>query len=1069
MVDFLFRGNLAQIDPDVAALIDLEAVRQARKLILIPSESTIPYAVREALTSPFHNLYAEGYPPSHWRKLSEVDLLDVDARLAELRRNSGKRYYQGAEIADIVESLARRRVAERFATDKIKPNDLFVNVQPLSGAPANSAVYTALLQPGDTLMGMNLLHGGHLTHGSPVARSGLQYKVVSFGVHPETERLDYDDIRAIALEHKPKIIVAGFTSYPWAPDWGQFRAIADEAGAILLADMSHVAGLVIAGVFPSPVGIADIVMFTTHKTLGGPRGAVLLTHKSALASKIDRGVFPGEQGGPHVNTITALAVAMKLAETVQFKALQQQTVYNAKRMSERLAQNGLRVVYGGTDTHMLLVDVGSIKGKDGTPFSGDMAARLLDVAGIVCNRNTIPGDVSPFRATGVRFGTPWVTQRGFREPEIDVLSDAISELLLAVEPFSYAGGFDRKDWRMRADFETLVRVKGKVNHLATEAGIDYVVPDLADYYIEADAAAEHFRVLPDDEPSETWQTIEINGAKAARFLDSVVTSDVYALGFGDMQSSWVLDGDGRVLARAVVEHLTEDTYLMHVERNVDVIAQWLIALSDGYTRFDPTDLFAKVPGAVSISVLPDAIPPQKFSELQFADHPTPGAGFDPEKAYFVGCHGDQLDVPQADPLPIFEWHEPEENGLQQTTIHDVHVKLGAKMVPFAGYDMPVWYTSVSEEHLATRQGAGLFDVTHMGVFEFSGEGAETFLNSITANDVANLKVGKAHYSYLLGVDGLPIDDIFVYRLDTDEFMVVVNASNNDKNWAWVNAVQEGAVAIDPRRPWVKAPARDKVLIRDLRAMTSGINRRVDVALQGPKSRDVLLKLPGSDADKAKVKGMVWASVVRVKLGGHDLVISRTGYTGERMAFEIFVHPNEAPDLFEQLIAVGATPCGLAARDSLRTEAGLPLYGHELAGHFDMNPADAGFASYVKLWKPFFVGKQAYLEYEAKRDRVCTRFRMDNKGVRPPQPGDPILDKRGRVVGTVTSCSIDSEGYQLGQALLKMTHIAEGTPVLIFSNAANTRDSKSLSELKMGDRTPVPETATVVSRFPKRNK
>lgn len=1067
MVDFLFRGNLAQIDPDVAALIDLEAVRQARKLILVPSESTVPYAVREALSSPFHNIYAEGYPPSHWRKLAEDDLLDVDARLAELRRNSGKRYYQGAEIADIVESLARRRVAERFATGKLKANDLFVNVQPLSGAPANSAVYTALLQPGDTLMGMNLLHGGHLTHGSPVARSGLQYKIVSYGVHLETERLDYNDIRALALEHKPKIIVAGFTSYPWAPDWAQFRAIADEAGALLLADVSHVAGLIIAGVFPSPVGIADIVMFTTHKTLGGPRGAVLITHKSALANKIDRGVFPGEQGGPHVNTITALAVAMKLAGTVQFKSLQQQTVYNAKRMVERLTQNGLRVVYGGTDSHMLLADVGRIKGQDGSPLSGDMAARILDIAGIVCNRNTIPTDVSPFRSTGVRFGTPWVTQRGFREQEMDALTDAISELLLSAQPFSYAGGFDRKDWRMKVDFETLVRVKGTVNHLATEAGIDYVVPDLAEYYIEADAAAEHFHVLPDDEPSETWQTIEINGSKAARFLDAVVTSDVYTLGFGDMQPSWVLDGDGRVLARAVVERLTEDTYLLHVERNVDVITEWLIALSDGYTRFEPGDLYAKVPGPVSVSILPDAIPPQRFEGLQFADSPTPGAGLEPDKAYFVGCRG--IDAPAGDPLPIFEWQEAESNSLLMTTIHDVHVKLGAKMVPFAGYDMPVWYTTVSEEHLATRQAAGLFDVTHMGVFEFTGPSAEVFLNAITANDVANLKVGKAHYSYLLGVDGLPIDDIFVYRLGVEEFMVVVNASNNDKNWAWVNAVQEGIVAIDPQRPWVKAPGRENVLIRDLRAMTSGTNRRVDVALQGPKSRDVLLKLAGSDADKAKVKGMVWASVVRVNLGGHDLVVSRTGYTGERMAFEIFVHPDEAPVLFEQLVAAGATPCGLAARDSLRTEAGLPLYGHELAGHFDMNPADAGFASYVKLWKPFFVGKLAYLEYEAKRDRICTRFRLDNKGVRPPQPGDPVLDKRGRVVGTVTSCSIDSEGYQLGQVLIKTSHVAEGTPVLIFSNAANTRDGKSPAELKPGDRTAVPESATIVSRFPKRNK
>lgn len=247
---------------------------------MIPSESTVLHAVREALASPFHNLYAEGYPLDETRPMSQADILNYNARLPEYRRIADKRYYKGTEYADIVEALARRRAAESFATPQYSADKLFVNVQPLSGAPANSAIFTGLLTVGDTVMGLDLLQGGHLTHGSPVARSGKQYKAVSYGVDPVTERLDYDAIRALALEHRPKSIIAGYTSYPFAPDWQAFKRIAEEVGAYLMADIAHVAGLVIGGVFPSPVGIADVVSFTTHKTLAIPRGAIADHHAS---------------------------------------------------------------------------------------------------------------------------------------------------------------------------------------------------------------------------------------------------------------------------------------------------------------------------------------------------------------------------------------------------------------------------------------------------------------------------------------------------------------------------------------------------------------------------------------------------------------------------------------------------------------------------------------------------------------------------------------------------------------------------------------------------------------------
>jgi len=1059
MDDFLFRGDLADLDPDVAALVDLEAIRQAKRLILIPSESTVPVAVRQAVGSVFHNIYAEGYPDPDWRGFSQAEILDLDLRLAEYRRYSDARYYKGTEFADIVESLARRRAAELFATPQVPASKLWVNVQPLSGAPANSAVYSALIQPGDTIMGLDLLHGGHLTHGSPVNRSGLVYKVVSYGVDPQTERLDYDAIRALAVEAKPKVIIAGYTSYPYAPDWAAFRAIADEAGAYLLADVSHVAGLIIAGVFPSPVGYAHVVSFTTHKTMAGPRGAVLMTTDKALGRKLDRAVFPGEQGGPHVNAIAAMAVAFRLATTPQFHELQKQTVINAKRLAGKLAECGLRIPYGGTDSHMLLVDCNYQNGKDGTRLSGDMVARILDLIGITCNRNTIPGDKSAFGATGIRLGTPWVTQRGFREPEIDRLGEIIAAVIKACEPYAYMGAGGKEQARAKLDFDTFVRAHRAVDELASQAGIDYPVPDLAGYPKEADAAAEHFASFAEAAGPGGWRTIDIYGDEAADFLNVALTSDVLALKDNEYQPTWVLDPKSEALGRGVLHKLHSQVYHLHTD-HADLVALWLRALSDGFVKFDPDDLYAKVPGPVSVSPMRDE-PDMSQYEVDWNE-----AGYDEHKAYYIGCKAVQSKRPA---LPRFEWEEPTDAPVKTTSLHALHKELGAKMVPFAGYDMPVWYSSVSQEHHATRTQAGLFDVSHMGVFDFSGPGAEAFLDAVTANDVRALEPGNAHYSSLLDVDGVPLDDIFLYRLAPDYFILVVNASNNDKDWAWLNALKNGAVMADPERPYVTMPGKDDFVLRDLRDPAQGDERRVDIALQGPDSQKILLALHGSPEDKARVKALAWAGVTRATLGGYDLVVARTGYTGERVAYEIFINPDQAPALFKDLIEGGATPIGLAARDSLRTEAGLPLYGHELAGEYNFNPADAGFGSYVKLWKPFFVGKAAFAARELERDAVVTRFRMDSKGVRAPHSGDPLLDAKGRVVGVVTSCSIDSEGYSLGQAYIKVSHADEGTPLWVYAGAASAKPGKALGELKLGDKGTVPSPATVLSRFPKKAK
>ncbi|OQY22679.1 MAG: hypothetical protein B6I34_05610 [Anaerolineaceae bacterium 4572_32.1] len=490
--DFLFRGDLAVLDPAIAQLIDFEKERQARKLIMIPSESSAPRAVREALGSALMNIYAEGYPDpeTHW--LTQDEILDYEHHLAYYRRRGDRRYYQGVEYADVVEALARRRCAEAFATDAITADQIYANVQPLSGAPANIAVQQALLKPGDTIMGMALSHGGHLTHGSPVNLSGRLYDVAPYHVNPQTELLDYDEIEELALERRPKLIIAGYTSYPRFPNWAKFRQIADRVGAYLMADVAHVAGMVIAGAYPTPLGYADVVTFTTHKTLGGPRGACILTTDPALAPKIDRAVFPGLQGGPHVNKFAAMAVAFRLSQTEQFHALQHQTVANAVALARALTARGLRVPCGGTETHLLLLDCKTVRGRDDIPLMGRVTAAILDIVGIVVNKNTIPGDKTAAYPSGIRLGTPWVTQRGLREPEMDQIAGIIARAMESTEPVAYTG-VRGPIYRGKIDFDVLEELRAEVAQLAERAGIDFQVP-CSGYPHHCLVPEAHFRV-----------------------------------------------------------------------------------------------------------------------------------------------------------------------------------------------------------------------------------------------------------------------------------------------------------------------------------------------------------------------------------------------------------------------------------------------------------------------------------------------------------------------------------------------------------------------------------------------
>lgn len=381
-------STLSIFDPEIADAIKLETERQEYNLELIASENFVSTAVLEAQGSVLTNKYAEGYP--------------------------GKRYYGGCNNVDVVESLAIERAKQLFGADH-------VNVQPHSGSQANMAVYFAALKPGDTILGMNLSHGGHLTHGSPVNFSGRFFNVVPYGVSPETQMIDYAEVERLAIEHKPKMIVVGASAYPRIIDFAAFRAIADKVDAMVMVDMAHIAGLVAAGLHPSPVPYSEFVTTTTHKTLRGPRGGMILC-RAEFAKAINSQIFPGIQGGPLMHVIAAKAVALKEALQPEFKQYQQQIVANAKTLADALMKRGFKLTSGGTDNHLMLLDF------SGTEITGKAAEEALDRAGITANKNTVPFETrSPFVTSGIRIGTPAATTHGLKEPEMLLIAGFIAE------------------------------------------------------------------------------------------------------------------------------------------------------------------------------------------------------------------------------------------------------------------------------------------------------------------------------------------------------------------------------------------------------------------------------------------------------------------------------------------------------------------------------------------------------------------------------------------------------------------------------------------------------------------
>ncbi len=1153
-----------EMDPFSTELIRLETERQRRKVVLIASESICPKPVQDVVASPYTNLYAEGLPGSRMCRWDVEHLDDFEHHLSYLRRYTDRRYYKGCEYVDFFESLAQRRCAEAFANDVLGPDDIYVNVQPLSGAAANNAVYMAVADPGDAVMGMALDSGGHLSHGSPVNRSGKYHRAFSYTVDPVTGLLDYDIINQQAQEVKPQLIIAGYSAYPRDIDWKAFKEISEDVGATLLADIAHPAGLVAAGEFPSPVGIADVVTFTTHKTMCGPRGAVVMSFDPEMAHDLDMAVFPGEQGGPHENVIAAKAVAFEIAASDPFKEMQRQVKTNARLMGETFEAEGLALAYGGTDCHYVMVDLNKVPSPTGETLKGEIVSRVLDMCGITLNKNTKAGDDSAVHPTAIRVGTTFMTQQGWDENEFVRLARIISDLLKGIHPFHYNGTF-KPVGRGKVDVMTFERSKRDVEQLMRESGI------LGDG--EAFSGYPHYFHIPGTptgkkvpmaqghvSPAEgllavdasAHGIIEVVGARARQFIQAAVTADVWRLKTHQSARAYVLDADGNVLDDVLVireerDDRDRERFLVLTHNNGhDRVLGWFRYLSDSYVIVDREDLHVKVDGPVVVGDLssPDSreavLMALKGKGAVKALHKYMGSrGLDMGEAMRVGFGdaealvnrstwggSDGLEVvasmsdartvweallasgaapARSDTIssdtpnikdaaagmiemrkpyfvgqgPVYEllgpssdrtewtWTDPEAEP-RKSCLYDWHAQHSRTIVPFAGWLMPVWYTKISEEHAAVRRTAGLFDVSHMGVFGVRGPDAERFLDLVTTYYIPLLSPGDASYAFLLGPNGVPIDDIFIYRLAEDDFMVVVNAANAEKDWDWLKAVIERRVVIDEKRPWVELDARDFQLL-DLKNPKNGRDRRVDISLQGPASLDILLECVVDEQMAEALRGLKRSKLIKGPVAGVSAVVSRTGYTGEEIGYELYVHPDDALQLWETILKAGGpfgvVPAGLGARDSTRTEAGFPLYGHELAGDLDLCPLDAGYPQFVRMHKPFFIGRGGQLERDPMRKMSIVRFGMLRKGIPVVKPGSPVTNRQGQVVGHVTSCATMAEGSQIGFAYVQDRFKEEGSRLHVFvPPRGKPAEPRAVHELKLGHKVPMADEAVVISRF-----
>lgn len=967
-------------------ILDNERRRQWRQLIMIPSESIGHPAALQLLSSELNNVYAEGLPQPPLCPDPRQSALDEHRFWSWQARLGDRRFYKGCVNVNRVELLAQKAVADVFALlpDSPPSNDIFVNMQPLSGAAANQAVYFALLEPGDRVMGLDLSHGGHLTHGSEFNFSGKRYSARSYGIDPATRKLDYAQIRRQALEWRPRLLIGGASGYSWDFDWRELRSIADEAGAYLLADIAHLAGLVAGGVAMNPLPHAHVVTFTTHKTLCGPRGAVIVSTEEKIGKKLDSAVFPGLQGGPHVNKMAAIGRLFELilSDRDSFCAFQKQVVDNCRFFAESLANEGFRIEYGGTNTHMALVDLKPFK-VDGTmPLDGEIAARLLELSGIVCNRNVLPGDPDGAHASGLRFGLTWLTQRGVTQDQLREIARVVKFVLQPVRTFNV--------WTPSAEERCRGRIPEGILEVADERTL---------------SIAEALPWPPKPSLRPVCQGNPVIGDRTALLL----RGDKVRLALGEMLSARLpVDGspvrtrllkcDGTEIADVIVSELPgrgdeERWALLAPSAKADEVMAWIRRLSEGYLLFNPDDLQSKVPGPTVVELLDASEVPENASN--FSGRPVS----DPTKPSFIGQSRVYAEAkPEA--KPVYEYSVPE-IPLRRTVLNERHKALGARMSPFAGWEMPIQYPSgIFAEHRAVRTAAGLFDVSHMSAFEFSGPHAREFLEGLLANAVSKLSPREAQYSCVMCPDGRLVDDVYLYRLERERFMLISNAANAERVKDWVEAVNHGACMIDPDMPAKRLDG--PVKFRSLR--DAGEEALVGMAFQGPLSLNVLQMLAESNGEQRTLEHMCMHAILPARLAGLSTLVARTGYTGEKMGFEIYVHPDKAGQLWDAILEkgrpLGVLPAGLGARDSTRVEAGLPLFGHDLEGDLAISPTEAGYGFTIQLHVPFFIGRRAYMERTAQSQRRI--LRLCGQGRKTLRPGHIILDGENKPVGQITS-------------------------------------------------------------------
>jgi len=1000
----------------IDAACEREARRQWRNLILIPSESICLPEARAVLASTFTHVYAEGRPDIPLCHDPRGCASQAETLHAWRRRLADGRYYKGCGEADVIELLATRFIAEAWSALKGSPpaQDIAVVVQALSGAAANLAVQTALLEHGDTIMGLDLAHGGHLTHGSEFNFSGKTYRAVSYGVDPTTRRIDYAEVRRLAHEHRPRLIIGGASSYPHDFDWAELRSIADEVGAYLLADVAHLAGMIVAGLLENPLPHAHVVTHTTHKTILGPRGAVILTADRELGQAFGQAVFPGLQGGPHVQSMAAIGRAFEAInhDRETFVAIQKAILENTAHFADCLKYEGFALEYGGTSTHMLLVDLKllAVPGDPEVPLDGEIASRLLELAGIVVNKNVLPGDQTGGKASGIRMGMPWLTQRGVTKEQIKELASIIRQLLSQVHTCSVWVPPGERRCRGRIDPRVLEeareRVKGIVDALPYPPG----PPAATTVIVETPRTVAGRRALV------------LRGEKVALALEALLTCRVTGREDDSLPiHGLLLRSDGSliddVVARPLHPENREERWLLLVNQGrAEAVQDWLSGLSDGYLLFDPEDLQAKIDGPMLIENAPDALihgqvrgGTEGLEALEVSDgldaYRKHRELFDLTKPYFVGQQAllKGLDAREKPcPLPSYERTLPR-LGVRRTVLNPVHRELGAKMTEFAGWEMPLEYPAgFFAEHRAVRTAAGLFDVSHMSTFEVAGPDALHFLEGALANCVSRLDPGEAQYTCILDPNGVALDDLFLYRIERDRFFIVSNAANAERVLDWLGELQSGSHLIDRENP--AARLANRVTLRDLR--DAGADALVGLALQGPASRRLLAGLCGGPREAALVMRLGLHHMTQVTLAGVTARVARTGYTGEKYGYELYVHPDRARQVWEAILeageSAGVLPAGLAARDSTRIEAGLPLFGHELEGEGGLSPTEAGYGFIVRLHVPFFVGRRPYVARARRSRRHLLRLR--GAGRRSVRPGHVIVDEEDRQVGVVSSFS-----------------------------------------------------------------